>query len=343
MLAINSYILNFSLYGELCNEKKLIDVHFDSNPFALPIQPIENPSLQDWININNQVKTIDLMKIIDLLVSGGDMNGHKMNRKCLIYRMTRLPNYLIDSSEKIPPEKTLLKIGSGGENCIVCYVSVQQIYKDYLKNLISSLQTTGFNGHILYYIGGYPNPTGEEILYCAVPYSFKIFAIMDAYKAGFSKILWLDAALESVCDITPLFNRICKTGSIFAIRNYSSYERKSLLPRCVYSEILSLTGVDLSNLKNPYAQSTVFGLDMSTNLAQQFVATVYDFIRKGTPCCSPNSEEVMFTALLSSKPFRKWLVTSCYPIEKLICWDNPNCVVETAKKRGAYFAQRLKR
>ncbi len=113
-------------------------------------------------------------------------------------RLKRGFNWFTKDAENQHRNKAILlkKINKGGSNCLVSLCTFQKDYPSLLKKQIIALKKTGFNGYHLSFWGTFPNPTGKEIRYTAVPYAFKIFAIQYAHKLGFNNVLWIDSALQ---------------------------------------------------------------------------------------------------------------------------------------------------
>ena len=328
-------------YPPICNDG-YDSSYFGVNPFAIKIQPKRDISIQEYICIKKELQDIDISSVIDRKVAEGNSSGSGIDKLHLTTRLIRPLANIIDADRNIYPEKNLVKIGNGGDNCIVCYASTNGKYPDYVRSLLPALEKVNFNGYLLYYIGGWPNPTGEEILYCGVPYSFKIFSMVEAYYLGFKKVLWIDSAFEPARDPKPLFDHITKHGAL--IYHYPPNPvRDEHLPRGTRSELFQLSGVDV--LQTRYVQAVIFGLDMESELAKNFVSMNYEYVKRGTPFLSCAPEEFVWTAILGTPPYQKWLDASSVfiPGEKFEYGsDDPNAIIE-AQRRGVYFIHRLAR
>lgn len=94
-----------------------------------------------------------------------------------------------------------------------CIVNVATPGRDnYLKaqqRLKDSLEQWKFEGTFLAWTGEYPpgSPTHQD-----VPYGFKVYAFREALRQGFRYILWLDASIWAVGDVTPVFDHIERKG-----------------------------------------------------------------------------------------------------------------------------------
>lgn len=196
-----------------------------------------------------------------------------------------------------PPE--LLKIGKGGKNCIVTYVSHNPPYSNFVKKMPDFLRIVGFDGYFLYQIGGYPTPTGEEIKYAGVPYAFKVFMMLEAHKRGFSNVLWLDSSLVPLKNPIPLFNWIDKHGVFISGKKLRPNQHADWVMKTTRNSLIENIGIDV--LSGIYmAKGGIFGLKMETPQAEKFISSFYKLVRIGDPFCSTLPEEWVYSALVSS-------------------------------------------
>lgn len=237
---------------------------------------------------------------------------------------------LID--KKHTPIQKLVQIGKGGDNCLVCYASWNGQYADFIQGMPEQLEKTGFNGYFFYRIGGFPNPTGKEIQYCGVPYCFKIFALLEAQKLGFSKVLWFDCAFTPLKDPTPLFDWIEKEGSF--IKTHESF-KKFILPK-TKEYIEQVTGVDV--LRAKYVSAQVIGFDLRKPFVQDFIKEYYKLVEMGFPFFSCFPEEYVFSSIVGQKP-ELW---KSQPFTNLVFPENKlrGKNVSWAQQEGYFFLQR---
>src|ERR1700722_14842938 len=164
----------------------------EANPFAINFSPKENLTTEDYINIQYQIQGINISPVLKQLYpkNQGYSPYHDFFARC-----TRcLRQCLIEPERGLFPTQQLEKIGKGSDMCVVCCAPYDGVRDNLIQSITSGLQSTGFNGYFLSLTGGFPNPTGREILYVGVPYSFKVFMMLEAYKLGFNKVLWIDSA-----------------------------------------------------------------------------------------------------------------------------------------------------
>jgi hypothetical protein len=239
---------------------------------------------------------------------------------------------LIDPQKKCSPIQNLIKIGKGGDNCLVCYASWNGKYADFMKEIPASLEKTGFNGYLLYRVGGFPNPTGKEIQYCGVPYCFKVFCLLEAKNLGFSKALWFDCAFTPLKDPTPLFDWMEKEGSF--LRLHESF-KKFILPKTT-EYIKNITGVDVLQAK--YVSAQVFGFDFRNPLTQEFISEYYKLVELGIPFFSCFPEEYVFSSIIGQKP-QAW---KAQPYANLVFPENKlrGKDLSWLQKEGYFFLQK---
>ena len=75
--------------------------------------------------------------------------------------------------------------------------------------LVDSLRTQGWTGGLLTWTGRLPpgSPSHET-----APYGFKLTAIAEAMKQGFTSVLWLDAPCVAARPLDPVFDLLEKEG-----------------------------------------------------------------------------------------------------------------------------------
>ena len=310
------------------------------NPFKIDFPCKENISDHEYEEIQEKLKQVDIRPFLDDFYPTSPPKKRfqpwASSLACKADFLSRisksLDQNLLDKEKKQAPIKQIIKINEGGSNCIVCYASFNGKYQELIKNLPKELEKTGFNGHLFYMIGGFPNPTGKEIQYCGVPYCFKIFALLEASKLGFSKVLWVDAAFVPLRDPTPLFDWLEKEGSFLKL--HESF-KKFILPK-TQDYIQKITGVDV--LKSQYVSAQLIGFDLNRPLSKEFIASYYQMVELGFPFFSCFPEEYVFSSIIGQKP-KEW---KGQPYEKLVFSEVKarGKTLDQAKKEGFFFLQK---
>lgn len=308
------------------------------NPFLLDIQDQENYDIHDYIQIQQKINEKDLDLFIESLYSKEPINYSltEMKRRCT----KGIHQQLIDLSTNELPSIQLVKIGNGGDgkNCIVC---CKPLFIDrYIvsENIIQSLEDVGFNGHFMILNGGFPNPTGTEMKYAGVPYSFKIFMMLEAKKRGFDFVIWIDSVCYAVNNLEPLFDKIKRDDAIFRSFSPNCFMpdtcKQIIFPKTI-EYLNKLVDRDIRNDTN--VNSIVFGLNLTSPQILEFIQEYYEMVKCGLPFLSNFPEEIVFTSIFN-KPYYHYVFKN----------SNENCKLyihaaysnkENAKSQGYYFIQ----
>ena len=297
-------------------------------------------SSEDYVEIQKRLAQIDIHSMLAEKYESECRQRNFIPFHDLFARCTKsLRQTLIDPEKGFFPQKELVKINNGSNRCVVCSASFTGKYPNYIKTIIQGLTETGFNGYFLYYIGGWPNPTGREIRYVAVPYCFKIFAMVEAHQLGFNHVLWIDSACYPLKNIEPLFDIIEKDGALLNWYPPSSDKWRFLFPE-TRELLFNLTGVNVVRAK--YINSIVMGIKMDSPEAKRFVQKYYELVELGTPFLSCFPEEFVFTAIINDGNYPNW---TSHLHSKLVK-TSPNSSDDSPKefdlmrRKGAFFYQR---
>ena len=263
------------------------------NPFQIPFEDKKEIDNNDTIEIQSLLRQVNTKpKLMEYYPVDLGLFERFEPVKEFESRITRcLKQVLIDPQKGLLPERELVKINEGGEDCFVLCCPLNGIYPQLLKSLIQGLKEIGFNGYVYYRIGGFPNPTGKEAKWAGVPYSFKLFMMMEAHQLGLQHLIWLDCALFPFKNPQSLFQRVRDEGSLMLHRKHPS---KEILP--VTKSILEVTTqVDVSKAR--HVRMWVFGLDMGQRWAKTFLEQYTHLVQLGTPFISCYPEEFVISAL----------------------------------------------
>lgn len=310
------------------------------NPFKLDFPEKKDLTNADYIKIQDQLRQINIDPILLPLYQAECENMVFTSFDDFRGRCTKgLRQTLIDPSQDFYPIKHLEKIGRGSRNCIVCCVPFNGKYPNYVKSIIQGLNEQKFNGFFYYIIGGWPNPTGKEIKYAAVPYSFKIFAMVEAHHLGFNNILWIDSACYPLRNIKPLFDVISKQGALLNHFHTPSDAWRFIFPT-TRNLLRDLTGTDV--LDTQYINTIVFGLKMNTPEAKELIETYYYFADLGLPFLSCFPEEWVLTSIIGQKKYEHWKTPHQFSLilGSLTNEDDSPEEFEKIRKRKVYFYHR---
>jgi hypothetical protein len=309
------------------------------NPFLIDIEDKDEYDWNDYLNIQRQLeeKSATLDAFLETLYPDQPMRTPLEEMK----RRTKkgVTQKIIDVSFETLPKYQLFQLGNGGQNCIVCCTPVLNNRCDASQTILQSLQEVDFHGHFLLLNGGYPNPTGKEMKYVGVPYSFKIFMMLEAKKRGFEKVIWIDAACYAINNLQPLFDKLESSDAIFTPYppNYFASDtcNNIVFPKTI--ELLnSLVNRDIRN--DATINSIVFGLNFSSPIVNEFVEEYYSMVKLGLPFLSCFPEEIVFTAILNQPKYHHMF--SNPSLNGTLYIHNYHVSKEYAKKYGYYFSQR---
>jgi hypothetical protein len=309
------------------------------NPFLLDIEEKAEYTHSEYLEIQNQLEQKDINPFLESVYPEGEMNTSLSEMKRRINR--GLYQKIVDPLDNTtPPQIQSFQIGNGGtgKRCFVCCTPLFSDRFHYSQRMLKSLEEVGYNGHFLLLNGGYPNPTGKEMKYVGVPYSFKVFMMMEANKRGFESIIWIDAACYAVNNPEYLFELVEKYDGIFRTFPPNCFQPNTcqniVLPKTI--DLLSkLSGRDIRNDIN--VNSIVFGLNFASSNIRQWVDEYCSMVRLGLPFLSEFPEEIVFTTLFN-KPMYKYVLENVH--ESYMLYINEAYLDKRgARDRGYYFVQ----
>ncbi len=320
-----------------------------ANPFAIPFPEKRHLTHEDYVIAQKMLREIDIHAILHQSFPNPTPSTMCSYHEYMVRCGRCLRQVLIDEERGWFPKAELIKIGQGGDRCVVTSVSFETPLEGHPEPTIrarmaasiqEALESAGFNGYLYKLTGGYPNPTGEEIRYAGVPYAFKIFTMLEAYQLGFSQVLWIDAACLPINDPTPIFEDIKKHGASFLSYPATKQFAKYIFPK-TQKMLSDLTSVNV--LSAPYVCTIVFGLNFDLPQVQELVDDYYALVRLGTPFLSCFPEEFVLTALLGTPKLR--FLHNCSTKERLFTRskkpeeDGPDSY-KKGKSMGFHFYQR---
>ena len=233
--------------------------------------------------------------------------------------------------------KRLVKVNKGSSRCIVTTIDgSKKRNPELIFQMIKNLEAIGYDGYVYFRIGGFPNPTGKEMQYAAVPYSFKIFLMLEAKNLGFPYVLWVDARLMPLRSLDPIFSAL-KSNHAFLVKdkimsrvNFTTFS---------LAELEKITGIN--PLLNYRVATPVFGLDFAYPPVEKFINDYYACCESGFPFFSVFPEEhvlsTIFAKYSKSYPLKSGLSN---PFKHLWHYDDNNSLsqnLDFALKRHFFF------
>jgi len=268
-----------------------------ANPFQIDFSCPSTLSNEEYINVQKELRKINIEPLVKKWYEGHPnlVPLQDFYNRC----STGKNQILIDEEKGFFPIQKLEKIGRGGSSCIVTYASYNGFYPHFLRSFLKELKASGFNGYILYRLGGFPNPTGQDIQYAGVPYSFKIPMMLEAKNLGFEKVLWLDCAVIPLQNIQFLFDYIDREGALLYGGRFTE-AANYLLSETRY-KLIQMTGIDV--LEADYISARAFGLNMNSEQSKHFILDYYRLLKEGLSFFSCFPEEFVFSALVKKHSY----------------------------------------
>ena len=309
------------------------------NPFLIDIEDKETYDYDDYVRIQEKLQEKNLDEFLESLYPQEKMRTtlSEMKRRCC----KGIHQKIIDlSNNDLLPSIELFKIGNGGDgkNCLV---SCRPLFVDRYNisdTIVQSLEEVGFNGYFMLLKGGFPNPTGTEMKYAGVPYSFKIFMILEANKRGFEKVLWVDSVCYAVNNPEPLFGMIEKYDAVFKAFSANCFAPDTCINIVFYKTVQLLNQIFQRDIRNDTnVNSIVFGLNLNSPKIIQFIRDYYEMVKLGLPFLSGFPEEIVFTSIFNNPEYHYLFhnINDCSKLYVNSCYLNKT----DAKNNGYYFVQ----
>jgi hypothetical protein len=140
-----------------------------------------------------------------------------------------------------------------------------QIVRDFrpgIRRLESNLTANGYEGDFAFWDDEYPKgcPPHREI-----PYAFKPFCFLEVASQGYEVVLWLDAGLDVISSIEPLFQCIEHDGYIIFAENHSVGEY------CKDDALATLGITREESFAMPCCRAGALGLDLRNARSREFL------------------------------------------------------------------------
>lgn len=193
-------------------------------------------------------------------------------------------------------------------NCVVLYATYNSPYPENLKKITSALATLGFDGHVIYRLGGFPNIADGAISMIEVPYAFKGCAMREAYLLGYQNVLWLDSSLTPESDLSAIFERIEIEG-YFTLASGSSvgaeYCRGLINPSALDAMAISPE----NSFAVPHLTMCTFGLNLSSDVGLEVLNRLCQMAKEKTCFYCDWVDEAAMSAIcehMNLKPSAIW-------------------------------------
>ncbi len=170
------------------------------------------------------------------------------------------------------------------ENCIVSVGigvgnGAKMSYADMTERLRWSLIVeNGYRDGFLSWSNSYPpkSPTHQ-----AVPYGFKPYAIEEARRKGFKRVLWLDSSIRAIKPIEKVFEHIKKNGWLLYYNGFNCGEWTT-------DSSLKMQGLTRDEAcKIPDFTGCCMGFDFENDTANEFLKRWMDAANDGVSFIGP--------------------------------------------------------
>lgn len=193
------------------------------------ITDINNPTLEDFLSVENYLKYgqrpyLDEIFNLPCLLRFIKEYNITVDRSYAFYNRILQRLMLVGPHKEMPVFQKLFLGGASPSDlsrCIVFYVSYNEsphpfdpgaIYSEKMLGIIRELETEGYQGHVLFRIGGYPLMDRGGLRLAHVPYSFKILSLIEASILGYENVLWLDSTIHPTNNLASVFSTLSEEG-----------------------------------------------------------------------------------------------------------------------------------
>lgn len=260
------------------------------NPFEIDFPKKKELTLEDYESIQIRIREKNFEELVESVYPSGFL----YTKSDLLRRISSFTKQTIIAKERnLFPKKVHLKGDESNSNCIVLGCSYDKNYPQLLLELVGGLREIGYKGSIYYRIGGFPNPTGEEVRFAAVPYAMKMFMLLEAYHLGYKHVLWLDCSAWPLKPLDYCFEKIEKEGLIVESGRANI---QVLIPQ---TRAILEKAFEMDFSKAPHVAGWLLGFNMEAPFVKRIFEDYYATVRKGTPFISITPEESVLTALFA--------------------------------------------
>ncbi len=262
------------------------------NDFFSKISDLRNPSLEEYREIQNF-----LMLGKRPYLSPYYLSPHWNEKDTTIKRRTGRTLKLVGDNGEMPIfEIHHLGNSQHSERCILLYSSYNTPYPNKVRRLLEELKNKGFEGDVLFRIGGFPYMQKEGIKLCHVPYAWKIAFFYEALELGYKKILWLDTSMHPLKNLNEVFALIDKHDYLmFSPGFYLDYpfNLKEHLPEPIASLGVPLTLLD----QIPHIGGAVIGFNVEKAKSIKILKEWMEETKKVNPCINWYPEELCLSVI----------------------------------------------
>ncbi|MFM7268843.1 MAG: hypothetical protein ACKOZT_09685 [Cyanobium sp.] len=161
--------------------------------------------------------------------------------------------------------------------CVISLATGRNTYLQAIKRLEASLRKVGFQGDFLGWIDQYPEGSPSQL---EAPMAFKTHCFLAAKRLGYRHVLWIDAPVVALRPLGPIFAMIEKNSYVTFTNNY-----EQMLGQWCSDVVLDHHGISRDEaLQIPETPTSVLGLDLDSQLGQEFLARWHAICSDGLTC-----------------------------------------------------------
>ncbi len=256
------------------------------------IKDICNPSKSDWKKIQHYINKGDrpYLKWLDTFDSGHQNDGLRYDLRARNFNFLSYKKHVTDFSLH---QEFIGASEEDRENCIICYASFNSNFSKKITRLSKRLKDSGFKGHFLYRIGGFPDVKGGSLKLIHVPYSFKVCLFREVEKLGYKRVLWMDTSFKPLKNFAHLFDVIQKDGYFMAALYGDSLRLRSSKK---VQQSFNLSDAEMLSIQE--VASGLIGVDFSQQKGREIIANWYKAAEELDPYLSPRPEQSAIAAIL---------------------------------------------
>lgn len=179
------------------------------------------------------------------------------------------------------------------QRCILLYASYNGIYPEKVRRLLLEIEESGYRGHLLLRIGGFPNTPNGGLRIAHIPYAFKVAFLKEAQLLGYTQVLWLDSALHPLTDLSPIFDTIAQEGHF--LLTVGSLEDN--LPSH-HPDAAGFLGIDVAMYSQiPHLAAAAIGLNMADPRSLRLLSDWYRATEAVAPYMTLFPEELSLSII----------------------------------------------
>jgi hypothetical protein len=274
---------------------------------------IYSPNFEDYKKIENYLRNGQrpyLDSIFEFYINKGLLKRENIDRSHIWWNRLLQRMCFVGPNNEMPIfERVVLGNVSVEDKsrCIVLYASYNNDtfeyfkhkdkqghtpYKDRLLGIISDLKREGYQGHVIFRVGGYPLTEYGGLRLAHVPYSFKVLSLIEASLLGYEEVLWLDCSIHPTNNLSRVFAQLKRNGTFLLSTGgnlYYDYKYNILPDAAVIS-----SGLEVKDLRKiPHVIAGVIGISFKHENGHKFIKEWYRLTTLVHPAITLYPEEFL--------------------------------------------------